>query len=107
VATYHPDIELVPLGGQPPISGRNAVREWMEPAAFAEQILELLEVHVEGRHAVTLHHTRARGTKSGIEIDFDIWSVWTYDDDGLLVRWEMFPGDAREAALAAAGISPD
>jgi ketosteroid isomerase-like protein len=105
VETFHADIEIVPLGGQAPIWGRKAVREWLEPQAFAHQILDLLEVRVEGNAAVTRHHTRARGAKSGIEVEFEMWGAWTFDDAGLVVRWEMFALEDRDKAFAAAGIA--
>jgi ketosteroid isomerase-like protein len=102
-ATFHNDAEVLPLG-RIPIWGRKAIREWLEPQAFEEQRFELLEVHVEGLHAVTRQHTRARGAQSGIEFETEIWSAWTYDDDGLVLRLEIYPADARAEAFAAAGI---
>src|SRR4051812_26988850 len=103
--TFHPDIEIQPIGGQLPIRSREAVRQWLEPDAFTRQEPELLEVRVEGTKALTRHRTRAYGANSGIAIDFEMWTVWTFDDTGLVTRWEMYSPDARDDAFAAAGFS--
>ena len=105
VATFHPDIEIQPLGGQPPIWGRKAVRHWLEPDAFTRQEAELLEVRAAGNKALTRHRARAFGATSRIEIEFEVWSVWTYDDAGLVTRWEMYSPNEREKAFATAGVS--
>ena len=36
----HPEIELVPPGGQSPLKGADALRAWMEPDALGEQQIE-------------------------------------------------------------------
>jgi ketosteroid isomerase-like protein len=55
----HPEIELVPAGGQPPIRGAAAYRAWMEPAAFESQVIELLEVRFNGNKPLTTNARRS------------------------------------------------
>ena len=50
-------------------------------------------------------HTRARGAGSGIELDMEIWAVWTLNDDGLVTRIESFLPHQEADALEAAGLS--
>ena len=39
----HQDIVLVPPGDQPPYSGAESLRRWMEPDAFQEQVVKTFE----------------------------------------------------------------
>jgi hypothetical protein len=48
---------------------------------------------------------RARGAGSGIEIDMEMWVVWTLNEDGLATRIETFLIHEESAALEAAGLS--
>ena len=47
----------------------------------------------------------ARGAASGIELEVVTWSVWSFDDDGLITRIEVYldyeESKAREAARLA------
>jgi ketosteroid isomerase-like protein len=101
----HPEIEFVPPGGQASLSGAEALRAWMEPDAFEEQRIEPLDFRVEGNRVLVRHHTRARGTGSGIELDMENWTVWTFDDDLLVTRMESFLPHEQSEALEAAGLS--
>jgi ketosteroid isomerase-like protein len=101
----HPEIELVPPGGQSPLRGADAVRAWMEPDALEDQQAELLEFRINGNKALIRSHNRARGAGSGIEIDIELWAVWTLDDNGLATRIEGFLGHEENDALEAAGLS--
>jgi uncharacterized protein len=47
--------------------------------------------------------TTARGKGSGVEVEADVWNVWTFRD-GKAVEFKYF-GDDRAAALEAAGLS--
>ena len=100
----HPDTVLVPPGGQSPLRGA-AVRAWMEPDAIAEQRSESREFHVNGDKVLVLQHTWSRGAGSGIELEADFWAVWTFDEDGLVTRIEVFLVDQEGEALEAAGLS--
>jgi ketosteroid isomerase-like protein len=99
----HPDIELVPPGDQPPYRGIDQVREWMEPDAFSRQDTEAREVTVIDHGLLVHQHTAAKGAGSGIELEFDSWSLWSFDDAGLITRVVYFLD--RNQALAAAGLS--
>jgi ketosteroid isomerase-like protein len=101
LALVHPDVELVPPGGQPPYRGAESLRRWMEPDAFPDQVIEPLDtVAVGDRTILARHHVTARGRASGIEFDVISWTVWTFDAEGLITRIEIYleEDDAREAA---------
>ena len=105
VAIAHPEIEFVPPGGQASLRGAAAVRAWMEPDAFEEQRIEPLDFRVEGKKVLVRQHTQARGAGSGINLDMEIWAVWTFDDDLLVTRMESFLPHQESEALEAAGLS--
>jgi ketosteroid isomerase-like protein len=101
----HPDIEFVPPGGSSPLSGADAVRQWMEPDALLDQRAELLDSRINGSKVLIRQRNRARGAGSGIEIDMEMWVVWTLNEDGLATRIETFLINEESAALEAAGLS--
>ena len=101
----HPEIELIPPGGQGSYIGADAVRSWMEPDAIAEQRIEPREVRINGDKVLVRQHTWGRGAGSGIELEIDTWVVWTFDGDGLVTRIEAFLIHQETAALEAAGMS--
>ena len=105
VQLAHPDVEMVPVGGQASLRGAAAVRTWMEPDAFEEQRIEPLDFRVEGSKVLARQHTQARGVGSGINLDQEIWTVWTFDDDLLVTRMESFLPHEESEALEAAGLS--
>jgi limonene-1,2-epoxide hydrolase len=100
----HPDIVFLRPGGQSELRGIEALRAWMEPDAFESQILhpELLEA--AGNRVLVRQHAVARGAGSGIEVEIDSWGVWTFDEDGLVTRVEVYlhhqEAEARRALLA-------
>ena len=103
LALLHPDIVFVPPGGQPAYRGAESVRRWMEPDAFEEQVVETFEpVVVTDSTLLAKLYITARGATSGIELDVNSWSVWTFDESGLITRIEIFleyeEDEAREAA---------
>ena len=105
VAIAHPEIEFVPVGGQASLRGAEAVRAWMEPDAFEEQRIEPLDFRVEGKKVLVRQHAQARGAGSGINLDLEIWTVWTFDDDLLVTRVESYLPHQESEALEAAGLS--
>ena len=105
VEIAHPEAEMVPVGGQASLRGAAAVRAWMEPDAFEEQRIEPLDFRVEGNKVLARQHTQARGVGSGINLDQEIWTVWTFDDDLLVTRMESFLPHDESEALEAAGLS--
>jgi ketosteroid isomerase-like protein len=105
VEIAHPDIEFVLPGGQSPLRGADALRAWMEPDAIEDQRIEPREFRVRGDKVLVQQHTWGRGAGSGIEVEVDMWVVWTLNDDGLVTRVEAFLVDQEGEALEAAGLS--
>jgi ketosteroid isomerase-like protein len=104
VETNHSEIEVVPPGGQSAIKGTARVRTWTEPDAFESQAVEPLDFRAVGNTVLVHARTRIRGTRSGIETDFLVWLVWTFDDAGLTTRIEIYPHHQEAEALEAAGL---
>lgn len=98
----HPEIEFV--APQSKLKGPEAIRAWMRPDAFEEQIIEPLEFRVNGNRALVRQRVRARGAGSGVVVDMEMWGVWTLDDDGLVTRQESFLLHQEAEALEAAGF---
>ena len=105
VAIAHPEVEYVPVGGQASLRGAEALRAWMEPDAFEDQRVEPLDFAVGGEKVLVRLHTQARGAGSGIDLDLEMWIVWTFDDDLLVTRVEAFLPHQESEALEAAGLS--
>jgi hypothetical protein len=101
----HRDIELYPPGGQAPLRGIESFRRWLQPDAFEEQVIEPLEFIDAGEQKVLgRQHIRARGTTSRIELEITSWTVWTFDEDGLITRAEIYLPHEEERAREAAGL---
>jgi SnoaL-like domain len=100
----HPEIELIPAGGQPSIRGAAALRAWMEPDAFESQVIEPLEIRLNGSKVLIHQHSTIRGAGSGIEADFLTWSVWTLDEEGRTRRIEIYLDHEEAKALEATGL---
>lgn len=105
LALLHPDVELVPPGGQAPYRGATSIRRWMEPDAFRDQVIEVLETSpaAEGK-VLAKHHITARGATSGIEIDVLSWTVWTFEEDGRPRRIEIYLEHEEDQARESAGL---
>ena len=50
----HPQIELVPPGAQAPRKGAGRFRQWLEPDAFAEQVIQPLAETRAGWESVSI-----------------------------------------------------
>jgi hypothetical protein len=97
----HPDIVFTRPGGLPDIRGAKSLRAWMEPDAFESQVLEIEEFEVAGNRVLVRQRATARGAGSGIEMEIESWTVWTFDPDGMAIRAEFFlPHDEDEARRA-------
>jgi ketosteroid isomerase-like protein len=102
----HRDVVLVPPGDQPPYMGADSVRRWMEPDAFQEQVVKTFEpIVVTERTILGRQLVMARGATSGIELDVLTWSVWTFDEDGLITRIEIYRDHEEDRAREAAGLT--
>src|SRR6188508_3467202 len=105
VESAHPEIEFFPPGGQASLRGAEALRAWMEPDAFEEQRIEPLDFRVEGNKVLVRQRIQARGAGSGINLDLENWTVWTFDGDLLVTRAETYLPHEESEALEAAGLS--
>src|SRR5690606_24344140 len=106
IALVHPDVELVPPGGHPPYRGADSMRRWMEPDAFEAQEVTPVEIVVAAEGTILARqHLRARGAGSGIELEGHSWSVWTFDEAGLITRIEIYLDHEEDKAREAAGLS--
>jgi len=103
-AMMHPDVEYVGVGDQAPIAGRDALRAWMEPNAWASQAIEPLETTVAGRKVLMRVRTTARGAGSGIEMEAETWLALTVDDDLLVTRFQTYFIHEEEDARREAGV---
>jgi ketosteroid isomerase-like protein len=70
--------------------------------AWAEWDWEHEEMQAVDDHVVTRMHVKGRGRHSGIEIEGDVWQIWTFRS-GRVVRYRDF--EHREEAFQAAGLS--
>jgi ketosteroid isomerase-like protein len=90
VELAHPDVVLVRAGGAGEVRGTDQLREWMEPDAFEAQVNQLLGFETHGDRVLARIRSRARGAGSGIEIDIVAWTVYRFDDEGLMTHVEIF-----------------
>src|SRR5215204_7091648 len=105
LALVHRDIVFVPPGNQAPYRGAESVRRWMEPDAFQEQVVKAFEpVVVTDRTILGRQLVMARGATSGIELEVTTWSVWTFDEAGLITRIQLYLEHEEDRALEAAGL---
>jgi hypothetical protein len=101
----HPQVELIPPGAQAPRIGAGRFRAWMEPDAFAEQVIQPLDWAAgEGGRVLSRQHIKARGAGSGIELEIESFTVWSFDDDRLITRVEIYLPHEEAKARAAAGL---
>jgi ketosteroid isomerase-like protein len=101
----HGDVVLVPPGSQPPYRGAESLRRWMEPDALQGQVVEPLETVVTGERTIlTRQHVVGRGRASGIELDVISWGVWSFDEEGLITRIEIYLAHEEDKARKAAGL---
>jgi len=96
-----PDIVFVRAGGLPELRGAEAIRAWMEPDAFESQRYELLGYELVGNRILTRTRTIARGAGSGIEMEIEALTVWTFNPKGKVARVEVFLVQDEEAAHRA------
>jgi hypothetical protein len=100
----HPDIVFVRPGAQSELRGANALRAWMEPDAFESQLIEPKDFEATGNRVLVRQHATARGAGSGIEVEIESWTLWTFDDDGKATRMQFFlPNEEDEARRVLRG----
>jgi ketosteroid isomerase-like protein len=104
VELAHPDIVFARPGAQSEVKGVDALRAWMEPDAFESQVLEPEAFETDGNTVLVRQHATARGAGSGIEMEMESWTLWTFDRDGKATRLEFFlPHQEDEARRALRG----
>jgi ketosteroid isomerase-like protein len=103
---FDPEFEFVraAFGRQGTIRGAAAYREWMQPDAIESQSIEVVDFRVVGHKVLVQQHGSGTGAHSGIELSVDTWAVWTFSEDGDVVRVEAFSATQKAEAFAAAGI---
>jgi ketosteroid isomerase-like protein len=104
ITLCHPEVEFLPPGHGPSYRGVESLRRWMEPDALVDQSFELLDFVVSGDRILAKQRVIARGASSGLEIDAISWAVWTFDEDGLLIRLDGFLEHDEAKAREAAGL---
>ena len=97
----HPDIVFARPGVESELSGAAAIRAWMEPDAFESQKFELVDFRASGNRLLVRQRMRARGTVSGIEMEVETLTVWTFDEAGRATRMESFRVEDESDALRA------
>jgi ketosteroid isomerase-like protein len=101
VEMAHSDIVFVRSGAQSELKGADALRAWMEPDAFESQVIEPQDFEAAGNRVLVRQHAAARGAGSGIEIEIESWTLWTFDDDGKVTRMEFFLPNEEDKARRA------
>ena len=100
----HPDIEYLPPGGLGAIRGAAALRSWMDPDAFESQAIEIEDSEAAGDRLLIRTRARNRAAGSGIEMEIEVWTVWTFDDDDRVTRIEAYLSHQEEEARRATGL---
>jgi ketosteroid isomerase-like protein len=104
-AFWHPEIEWHTRwpGADPVYVGFEGVRRWVreigEGADFTQEILDVVEL--DPNRLLLTCRLRAHGHSSGLDLESNIYDVWTFRD-GLLIKRETFADES--SALEAAGV---
>ena len=102
LALVHPDVVLVPPGDQAPYRGAESLRRWMERDTFQElMVIAFAPVVVTDRTILGGQLV----TASGIELEVIVWSVWTFDEDGLITRIALYPDHEQDKAFEATRLA--
>jgi ketosteroid isomerase-like protein len=81
---------------------RRAFDTWFETWEWMK--LEIEDMQAAGDRVLFTLHQRAKGRTSAVEVELRTYNVYTFRN-GLVTLAELFTD--REAALAAAGLTPD
>src|SRR5262245_24268216 len=104
VKNVHAEIEFVPASQQT-LKGAARFRAWMEPDAFESTVVEPMDFRIVANKVLFRARAHIKGAGSGIEVDALGWTVWTFDDAGLVTRIEMYLDHEKADALEAVGLS--
>jgi len=80
----HPDIEFT-RPDQGTIRGVDAVLAWARPDALESHTVTPLEFATKGDVVLVRQHHKARGSESGIDVEAEAWTMWTFDADGRVI----------------------
>lgn len=82
--------------------GHAGVLQWVVDwrAEWGDYELEVVKTEDLGDQVLTVERNRATGKRSGVEVDMETYSLWTFRE-GKVVRWQGFASE--EEARAAAG----
>jgi ketosteroid isomerase-like protein len=89
VELFAPDVELVRPSGLGIVRGREAVRQFLAPDAFASQRIEPVEFMERGERLFVALRGWARGAGSGIELETPGFHVFE-TRDGQVTRLQFF-----------------
>jgi ketosteroid isomerase-like protein len=83
--------------------GHEGVLQWVVDwrREWTDYELELERVEDLGDRVMTVERNRAKGKRSGADVDMQTYSLWSLRD-GRVVRWEGF--QTEDEALKAAGL---
>ena len=102
-----PDVVVTQFPDQPdarPYHGHEgmlrAISSWLE--TWDDYSIEARDSKEFGDNVFVALHQRGRGKASGVELEADVFFVYTVRD-GKIVRWQMFPSE--KDALEAARVS--
>lgn len=99
-----PDVELITTGGFTNLRGIDDLRAWMEPVTIEDLSMEPERFEVAGNNVLVLQLSRGRGVGSGISVEMRFWTLWTFNDAGLVTRIVAFRDDEEAKARDAAGL---
>ncbi len=99
-----PDVELITTGGFTNLRGVDDLRAWMEPVTIEDLSMEPERFEVAGNNVLVLQLSRGRGVGSGISVEMRFWTLWTFNDAGLVTRIVAFRDDEEAKARDAAGL---
>jgi ketosteroid isomerase-like protein len=108
IADAAPDAEYVATGAIPGVGrvyrGPDGFRRFLEGfwSEFIDARIELHELIETGNQALASTTLRGRGKQSGVEANWQIWTLWTLRN-GKVARGQSFV--SRGEALEAAGLS--
>lgn len=107
LAVFHPQIRIIQTshlvgtagsfhGHEGVLRSTDELLQGFDEVRFEPEDYEELG---DGRMLVRCRFT-GRGTRSGIELDSDVWHIWSFRD-GLLSQMEIYPTERKALAAAA------
>ena len=100
--TADDDLVIKRAGPDPPVRGKDAIRAFLAPDAFSEQLFEPLEFRENGSFVFVWLMVRAQGATSDIALEQNAAHVWEFQDGKAASLTVSFD---RAEALEAAGLS--